>query len=205
MNVLPSHYSNKESPICQSSRKRYRCKWKRHLPSSRCVGVSYFIFPITFFWFINIIIVLVSLCLWFHVIVCKTKYLFKTNSIHYIPKKYKDYKIFKIIFWLSREDFLGEAYSIFNYIHLPIHMSNRCLRNDLSLQNTVMEMETTTRYNSWRKSWNLESVFNISINKYMVNVSDILPWFYIHFTAWKQKLQPLDGDMEGNQRRSDHI
>lgn len=154
-----------------------------------------------FFLFINIIIVLVSLCLWFHVIVRKTKYLFKTNSIHYIPKKYTDYKIFKIIFLLPREDFFGGRHIL--YLIISIYLS--IWRNDLSLQNTVMEMETTTRYNSWRKSWNLESVFNISINKYMVNVSDVLPWFYIHFTAWKQKLQPLDGDMEGNQRRSDHI
>lgn len=121
MNVLPSHYSNKESPICQSSRKRYWCKWKRHLPSSRCVGVSYFIFPITFFLFINIIIVLVSLCLWFHVIVRKTKYLFKTNSIHYIPKKYKDYKIFKIIFLLSREDFFGGRHIL--YLIISIYLS----------------------------------------------------------------------------------
>lgn len=114
-----------------------------------------------FFLFINIIILLVSLCLWFHVIVRKTKYLFKTNSIHYRPINIKIIKYLKSFFCYLGRTFWGEAYSIFNYIHLPIHMSNRCLRNDLSLQNTVMEMETTTRYNSFEENLEILKVFSI--------------------------------------------
>lgn len=50
-----------------------------------------------------------------------------------------------ICLWYIR-GVVGGTHYISNHIHLPIHLSHRCLINDLSLQDTVMKMETTTRY-----------------------------------------------------------